>query len=147
MHYTFCFLFIILQYITATTVLKNVATICKHDNCCRICTPILAAISDNIHRYLLQRQNIHHKKRAHLIAGGPRSMIYQTAQRTSCRLCVHIFTIPALPLQLLQITHRLQSPLSQGSDTYFLKIYDKKQDIFAKKSCFSYSSQNRYGNF
>ena len=85
-----------------------------------ICTPILAAISNNIHWYQLQRRDIHHKKRAHLIARSPCLAILQTAQRTR-RRCNHKFIVPARPLQLLQITHRPELPLSQGSDTYFAK--------------------------
>ena len=86
----------------------------------RICTPILTAVSNNIHWNQLQRRDIHHKKRTHLIARSPCLAILQTAQRTR-RRCNHKFTVPARPLQFLQVAHCPQPPLSQGSDTYFLK--------------------------
>ena len=58
----------------------------RHDrgrnHCRRIRAPILAAVGDNIHWYQLQRRDIHHKKRTHLIAGRPRTIICQTTQRT-----------------------------------------------------------------
>ena len=83
---------------------------CWRNDCCRISAPVLAAISDNIHWYQLQRRDIHHKKRTHLIA------------RTSAQCFrLHILLIPARPLKLLQVAHRPKPPLSQGSDTYFLK--------------------------
>ena len=90
------------------------------DNCRRIRTPILAAISDNIHWNQLQRRDIHHKKRTHLIARSPCLAILQTAQRTR-RRCNHKFIVPARPLQFLQVAHRPQPPLCQVSDTNFVK--------------------------
>ena len=95
---------------------------CWRNDCCRISAPVLAAISDNIHWYQLQRRDIHHKKRAHLIARSPCLAILQTAQRTR-RRCNHKFIVPARPLQLLQVAHCPELPLSHGSDTYFAKYF------------------------
>ena len=93
----------------------------RRDDCRRIGTPILAAIRDDIHWYQLQRRDIHHKKRTHLITRSPRPTIHETICGCHPHLCIHILSIPALPFQLLQIVHRPKPPLSQGSDTYFLK--------------------------
>ena len=92
----------------------------RRNHCCRIGTSVLAAICNNIYWYQLQRRYIHHKKRAHLNTGSPRTIICQTTQRTCCRR-IHIFPIPTLPFKLLQIAHCPPPPLCQGSDTYFVK--------------------------
>jgi len=58
----------------------------RRNYCCRVCTPILASIYNNIHWYQLQRRNIHHKKRTHLIARSPRPTVHETIRSRYTRL-------------------------------------------------------------
>ena len=93
---------------------------CRHNrrrnDLSRVHTPVLAPVSNHIHRYQLQRRNIQNQKCTHLITSN------------ALPLSSHFFPIiqishrPPLRLQLRQFLHRLQPPLCQVNDTKFFVI-------------------------